>query len=95
MHLVKQVIKVAGKVGVSAKAVVSAHCGHIYLNEIDWTYRRDPTQGRRKNPTRRVNTFGSLMTLSIPRQRSSHETGLGAARPTAARGTAHPAGGGD
>jgi RNA-directed DNA polymerase len=48
MHLIKQVIKVAGKIGVPQGGPLSPLAANIYLNEIDWMFdaiRRKTTQG--------------------------------------------------
>jgi group II intron reverse transcriptase/maturase len=48
MHLIKQIIKVAGKVGVPQGGPFSPLAANIYLNEIDWTFdaiRRKTAQG--------------------------------------------------
>jgi RNA-directed DNA polymerase len=48
MHLIKQIIKVAGKVGVPQGGPFSPLAANIYLNEIDWMFdaiRRKTTQG--------------------------------------------------
>jgi hypothetical protein len=48
MHLVKQVIKAAGKVGVPQGGPFSPLAANIYLNEIDWMFdeiRRKTAQG--------------------------------------------------
>jgi len=48
LHLVKQVIKVAGKVGVPQGGPFSPLAANIYLTEIDWTFdaiRRKTAQG--------------------------------------------------
>ncbi|MED1383898.1 reverse transcriptase domain-containing protein, partial [Bacillus mycoides] len=38
MHLVKQVIKVTGKIGVPQGGPFSPLAANIYLNEVDWTF---------------------------------------------------------
>src|ERR1700688_1539592 len=38
MHLIKQIIKVAGKIGVPQGGPFSPLAANIYLNEIDWTF---------------------------------------------------------
>ena len=38
MHLVKQVIKAAGKIGVPQGGPFSPLAANIYLNEVDWTF---------------------------------------------------------
>lgn len=48
MHLVKQVIKAAGKIGVPQGGPFSPLAANIYLNEVDWTFdaiRRKTTEG--------------------------------------------------
>src|ERR1035441_9341377 len=48
MHLVKQIIKVTGKVGVPQGSPFSPLAANIYLNEIDWMFeaiRQKTTQG--------------------------------------------------
>ena len=48
MHLIKQIIKVAGKVGVPQGGPFSPLAANIYLNEIDWMFdaiRRKTAQG--------------------------------------------------
>ena len=48
MHLVKQVIKVAGKVGVPQGGPFSPLAANIYLNEVDWAFdaiRRKTAEG--------------------------------------------------
>jgi group II intron reverse transcriptase/maturase len=48
MHLVKQVIKVAGKIGVPQGGPFSPLAANIYLNEVDWTFdaiRRKTAEG--------------------------------------------------
>jgi len=48
MHLVKQIIKVAGKIGVPQGSPLSPLAANIYLTEIDWTFdaiRRKTAQG--------------------------------------------------
>jgi RNA-directed DNA polymerase len=48
MHLIKQIIKVAGKVGVPQGGPFSPLAANIYLNEIDWMFdaiRRNTAQG--------------------------------------------------
>jgi RNA-directed DNA polymerase len=48
MHLVKQVIKVAGKIGVPQGGPFSPLAANIYLNEVDWVFdkiRRKTAQG--------------------------------------------------
>ena len=48
MHLVKQIIKVAGKIGVPQGGPFSPLAANIYLNEIDWMFaaiRRKTAQG--------------------------------------------------
>jgi RNA-directed DNA polymerase len=48
MHLVKQVIKVAGKIGVPQGGPFSPLASNIYLNEVDWAFdaiRRKTTDG--------------------------------------------------
>ena len=48
MHLVKQIIKAAGKVGVPQGGPFSPLAANIYLNEIDWMFdaiRRKTAQG--------------------------------------------------
>jgi group II intron reverse transcriptase/maturase len=48
MHLIKQVIKAAGKIGVPQGSPFSPLAANIYLNEIDWTFdaiRRKTAQG--------------------------------------------------
>jgi RNA-directed DNA polymerase len=48
MHLIKQIIKIAGKVGVPQGGPFSPLAANIYLNEIDWMFdaiRRKTAQG--------------------------------------------------
>jgi group II intron reverse transcriptase/maturase len=48
MHLIKQIIKVAGKIGVPQGGPFSPLAANIYLNEIDWMFdaiRRKTAQG--------------------------------------------------
>ena len=48
MHLVKQIIKVGGKVGVPQGAPLSPLAANIYLNEVDWFFdaiRRKTAEG--------------------------------------------------
>src|SRR5215472_16673041 len=48
LHLVKQIIKVGGKVGVPQGGPFSPLAANIYLNEVDWAFdaiRRKTTQG--------------------------------------------------
>jgi RNA-directed DNA polymerase len=48
MHLIKQIIKVAGKIGVPQGGPFSPLAANIYLTEIDWTFdaiRRKTAQG--------------------------------------------------
>lgn len=48
MHLVKQVIKAAGKIGVPQGGPFSPLAANIYLNEVDWTFdaiRRKTAEG--------------------------------------------------
>jgi group II intron reverse transcriptase/maturase len=48
MHLIKQIIKVAGKIGVPQGGPFSPLAANIYLNEIDWMFdaiRRNTAQG--------------------------------------------------
>jgi group II intron reverse transcriptase/maturase len=54
LHLVKQIIKVGGKVGVPQGGPFSPLAANIYLNELDWTFdaiRRKTAEG----PYERVN----------------------------------------
>ncbi len=44
MHLIKQIIKGAGKIGVPQGSPFSPLAANIYLNEIDWMYRGDTSQ---------------------------------------------------
>src|ERR671919_2266615 len=48
LHLVKQVLKAGGKLGVPQGGPCSPLAANIYLNEVDWTFeaiRRKPAQG--------------------------------------------------
>jgi group II intron reverse transcriptase/maturase len=48
MHLVKQIIKVGGHVGVAQGGPLSPLAANIYLNEVDWTFdaiRRNTAEG--------------------------------------------------
>jgi group II intron reverse transcriptase/maturase len=48
MHLVKQIIKVGGNVGVAQGGPFSPLAANIYLNEVDWTFdaiRRNTAEG--------------------------------------------------
>jgi RNA-directed DNA polymerase len=48
LHLVKQIIKVGGKIGVPQGGPLSPLAANIYLNELDWTFdaiRRKTAQG--------------------------------------------------
>jgi RNA-directed DNA polymerase len=38
LHLVKQIIKVSGKVGVPQGGPFSPLAANIYLNEVDWAF---------------------------------------------------------
>ena len=38
LHLIKQILKVAGKVGVPQGGPFSPLAANIYLNEVDWTF---------------------------------------------------------
>ena len=38
MHLVKQILKAGGKIGVSQGGPFSPLTANIYLNEVDWTF---------------------------------------------------------
>ena len=46
MHLVKQVIKAAGKIGVPQGGPFSPLASNIYLNEVDWTFDAITRMGR-------------------------------------------------
>jgi len=67
MHLIKQIIKVAGKVGVPQGGPLSPLAANIYLNEIDWMFdaiRRKTAQG----PYEAVN-YHRFADDSAPRRR--------------------------
>ena len=67
MHLVKQIIKVGGKIGVPQGGPFSPLAANIYLNEIDWFFdaiRRKTAEG--DYYTRRSTITGSPMILSSP-----------------------------
>jgi RNA-directed DNA polymerase len=77
MHLIKQIIQVAGKVGVPQGGPFSPLAANIYLNEIDWMFdaiRRNTAQG----PYEAVNyhRFADDIVITV----SGHSTKAGCAQ---------------
>src|SRR6201998_2476166 len=77
LHLVKQIIKVRGKIGVPQGGPFSPLAANIYLNELDWTFdaiRRKTAQG----PYEAVNyhRFADVIVITV----SGHHTKRGWAK---------------
>lgn len=74
LHLVKQILKAGGKIGVPQGGPVSPLAANIYLNEVDWAFdaiRRQTTQG----PYEAVNyhRFADAIVITV----SGHHTKRG------------------
>lgn len=73
MHLVKQVIKVAGKIGVPQGGPFSPLAANIYLNEVDWAFdaiRRKTAEGNYEAVN--YHRFADDMVVTVSGHSSKH-----------------------
>ena len=90
LHLVKQIIKAGGKIGVPQGGPFSPLAANIYLNEVDWAFdaiRRKTAQG----PYEAVNYHRFADDIVITVSGHHTQTGLGRTGLATAPGTAHTA----
>ena len=66
LHLVKQIIKAGGKIGVPQGGPFSPLAANIYLNEVDWFFDDDSPQNGGRDPMRQSTITASPMILSSP-----------------------------
>ena len=86
LHLVKQIIKVGGKIGVPQGGPFSPLAANIYLNEVDWFFdaiRRKTAEG----PYEAVNYHRFADDIVVAVSGSPHQTRLGRTGLATASGT--------